>query len=147
MLISLCQFLLGFDWFFFSPLQVIFSASLHVWQSDWMSHIWNFTLTAKILTVLQNTKFVGYFYISINILELVWDVVIWRQFDDVLVLLLRFVRRDWNSVSYSISHYQGKSLLSTLSNAPWIMRFSKSCVSWVLLPAGHLSGSFPILVQ
>lgn len=83
-----------------------------------MSHIWNFTLIAKILTVLQNTKFVGYFYISINILELVWDVVIWRQFDDVLVLLLRFVRRDGSSVSYSISHYQGKSLLSTLSNAP-----------------------------
>lgn len=109
-------------WFwriFFLPITSHFSAFLHVWQSDWMSHIWNFTSTAKILTVLQNTKFVGYFYISINILELVWDVVIWRQFDHVLVLLLRFVRRDRSSVSYSISHYQGKSLLSTLSHQFW----------------------------
>lgn len=80
----------------------------------------------------------------------------WKQFDLFGSCLLGRINITF-SLKLIIPHYWNKTLLSTLSNTPWIMRCSGlanknrpyywTCASAATVPSNHLWWFFPILMQ
>lgn len=86
-------------------------------NSHWMPEIVNFTF-----------PYDRYVYVVKNILELCSgiQVITWELFDVFRSCFLRYVWHDWSSINLGLilPHYRNETCLSTLLNAPWIMRFS-----------------------